>query len=204
VARIAAHELLDAAFLKAILCKFQGNQPGREQDATKIARERAKLEAERQRLLRLTLKGTCTEADFERESKRIEAELRSLDSLTPTWRPEAFDPAKLVIRITRGFARFPKQPFGERRGVLQAAVREVVVEDSTIPALTLNGSFLAGSANLQPRYTSRKSHRFRGRGLRQSRPWYPRSDEECAWRTECLEAELPSTKGQLAGMIGEF
>ena len=155
VERIVSTKLLDAAFLKAILGNSQGGQPSRNENAAKLARERAKLEAERQELLRLTLKKICTEDDFTRESKRIEGELQSLDALMPEPLAEAFDSAKLVIQITRAFARFAKQPFEKRRGVLQAAVREVVVEDGAIPSLTLNGSFLAAAASVNSSTLSR-------------------------------------------------
>src|SRR5262249_34153496 len=120
----------------------------------KLSRQREKLEAERQRLLRMTLKGTCTEDDFARESKRIDAEVRSLDALAPAPLPPALDPAKLIVRVTRTFSRFGKQPFEERRNLLRTAVREIVLEDGAITGLTLNGTFL-DSVNLSERSFSR-------------------------------------------------
>jgi len=87
------------------------------------------------------------------KSKRIEAELRSLDGITPASVADAFDPAKVVIRITRTFARLSKQPFQERRGVLQAAFREIVVQDGAIPQATLNGAWLS-ACNSSPRFNS--------------------------------------------------
>jgi site-specific DNA recombinase len=147
VERIASTELLDAGFLKAILGQFQGGQTSRNENAAKLARERSKLEAERQELLRLTLKKVCTEDDFARESKRIEAELRSRDARLAAPLPDALDPARLVVRITRAFARFANKPFREKRSVLQAAVREIVIENLGIRSVTLNGAFLSASAN---------------------------------------------------------
>jgi Recombinase zinc beta ribbon domain len=147
VERIVATQLLDTAFLRTVLGRFQAAQPERDRNAEKHAHQRDKLEAERQRLLRMTLKGTCTEDDFARESKRIEAEMRNLDMLAPAPVPATLDPAKLVVHITRTFARFAKQPFEERRDVLQTVFRQIVLESGSITSLTLNGGFLY-SANL--------------------------------------------------------
>jgi hypothetical protein len=136
---------LDPALLRAMLDGYQSGQPARAQDAHKLARERVKLEAERQRLLRLTLKGTVTETDFERESKRIEAEMYSLDVLQPAPAADTFDPAKLVLTITRTFARFAKQPFIEQRDVLRVVFKEIIVDNGAIPSMTLNGAFCIGT-----------------------------------------------------------
>ena len=73
---------------------------------------------------------------------RIEAEVRGLDLLAPSPAPAVLDPAKLVVRITRAFARFAKQPFQEKRDLLRTAFREIVLDHGTIPSLTLNGAFL--------------------------------------------------------------
>jgi hypothetical protein len=142
VENIIATRLLDAAYLRTALGKFRSGQPTRDHNTAKLTRQREKLEAERQRLLRMTLKGTCTEEDFARESKRIEAEIRGLDLLAPAPLPAPFDAAKLVVRITRTFARFGKQPFAEKRDLLRLVFREIVLEDGTIPSVTMNGAFL--------------------------------------------------------------
>ena len=99
----------------------------------------------------MTLKGACTEEDFARESKRIEAEIRDLGRLAPAPVSPAFDTVKLVVHITRTFARFRKQPFDEKRDVLRTVFREIVLEDGTIPCVTINGAFLdcANSAHLK-------------------------------------------------------
>jgi hypothetical protein len=110
-----------------------------------LVRERQKLDEERQRLLRMTLKGLCSEEDFARESKRIEAEITGLDGMLPSAAlSPAFDPAKLIV----GLARFASQPFEEQRNLLQTAVRKIVLENGRIPAITLNGGFVA---NLETR-----------------------------------------------------
>jgi DNA invertase Pin-like site-specific DNA recombinase len=150
VEEIVSTELLDTAFLRTVLSRFQSSQPARDENAGKLARQREKLEAERQRLLRLTLKGTCTEEDFARESKRIESELKDLDRLAPAPVPATFDPAKLIVRITRTFARFHKQPLEERRDLLRTVFREIVLANSTVTAITLNGGFLEGVNSLAP------------------------------------------------------
>ena len=79
----------------------------------------------------MTLRGTCTEDDFARESKRIEAETRDLDRLAPAPMPATLDPAKLVVHITRTFARFAKQPLEKRRDVLRTVFREIVLESGS-------------------------------------------------------------------------
>ena len=150
VESIVAAQLLDVVFLRTVLGRFQSAQPERDQNAEKHAHQREKLEAERRRLLRMTLKGTCTEDDFARESKRIEAEMRNLDLLAPAPVPAMLDPAKLVVHITRTFARFAKQPFEKRRDVLRTVFREIVLESGSITSLTLNGGFLYGANLLTP------------------------------------------------------
>jgi DNA invertase Pin-like site-specific DNA recombinase len=149
VERIISTHLLDARYLREVLNRFQSRE-GRDQDTDKLAREREKLEAERQRLLRMTLKGTCTEEDFARESKRIEAESHDLGLLQPAPVPAAFNAARLVVHITRTFARFCKQPFEERRNLVRTVFREIVLDDGAIPSVTINGSFLE-SVKVPPR-----------------------------------------------------
>jgi site-specific DNA recombinase len=140
--QIVSRQLLDAVFLKTVLRRFQDARPSRDQNAEKVVRQREKLEAERQRLLRMTLKGICTEEDYSRESKRIEAEMRDLDLLAPAPLPASFDAAKVVVHLTRTFARFAKQPMEEKRNLLRTAFKEIVLDNGTIPAFTLNGAFL--------------------------------------------------------------
>jgi hypothetical protein len=139
---IVSTQLLDAPFLFTALGRIRSNQPARDSNAEKLGRQREKLEGERQRLLRMTLKGACSEDDFVRESKRIEAEILDLDRLQPAPTPAAFDPAKPIARTTRTFARFAKQPFEEKRKLLRMAVREIVLDDGTIPSVTFNGAFV--------------------------------------------------------------
>jgi site-specific DNA recombinase len=146
---IVAEQLLDAAFLRAVLSRFRSHQPVRDEDTRKLDRQRIKLQDERNRLLRMTLRGVCSEDDFARESKRIETEMRDLDRLAPAPAAAGLEPAKLVVRITRAFARFGKQPFAERRDLLRAAFMEIVLDNGGITGLTLNGRFLDG-VNSQP------------------------------------------------------
>jgi DNA invertase Pin-like site-specific DNA recombinase len=148
VAEIIATQLLDAQYLREILSRFQSRE-GRDLRGSGFARQREKLEAERQRLLRMTLKGTCTEEDFARESKRIAAEIRDLGQFEPAPVP-TFNAAKLVVHITRTFARFHKQPFAQRRSLVRTVFKEIVLDDGTIPSVTINGSFLE-SVNSPPR-----------------------------------------------------
>jgi DNA invertase Pin-like site-specific DNA recombinase len=150
VERIISTQLLDAAYLRTVIGKFRSGEPRRDHEAEKLSHEREKFEAERQRLLRMTLKGACTEEDYARESKRIEAEMRGLDLLVSPPMPPAIDPAKLVIRITRTFTRFAKQPFEEKRDLLRSAFREIVLENGSITGLTLNGALLDGADSLTP------------------------------------------------------
>ncbi len=133
-----------------VLGKFRSSQPTRDDNAEMLSRQRETLEAERQRLLRLTLQGVCTEEDFARESRRIDTEMRGLDLLAPAPLPVALDVGKLVVRITRAFAASAGNPSAERRDLLRAALREIVLEDGTITAITVNGTFL-DSVNLSPR-----------------------------------------------------
>jgi site-specific DNA recombinase len=124
-----ATRLIDAGYLRSLLARFQSAAPARDENAEKFARQRENLEAERQRLLRLTLKGMCKEEDFAREAKRIEAEMKDLDRLAPAPVPVAFDAAGLIVGISHSFARFAKQPFEEQRDLLRMVFREIVLQD---------------------------------------------------------------------------
>ena len=46
-----------------------------------------------------------------------------------------------MVRITRAFTRFSKQPFEEKHNLLRTAFKEIILENGTIPAFTLNGTF---------------------------------------------------------------
>jgi site-specific DNA recombinase len=148
--QIVSKDFLDPGFLKKVIGRFKSAQPERDHNAEKITAQREQLEAERQRLLRMTLKGTITEDDFSRESKRIESEMRDLDRLAPAPVPAAFDPAKLVVQITRSFARFAKQSFEEKRDFLRTAFKEITLDNGALTGMTLNGAFL-DSVNSSPR-----------------------------------------------------
>jgi hypothetical protein len=137
-----ATRLIDAAYLRTLLARFESAAPSRDQNTEKLACQRQKLEAERQRLLRLTLKGICTEEEFACEAKRIEAEMKDLDRLAPTPVPVTFDAAGFIVGISRAFARFAKQPFNEQRDLLRIVFREIVLPDGAITGMTLNGGFL--------------------------------------------------------------
>jgi DNA invertase Pin-like site-specific DNA recombinase len=143
-------ELTDAAYLRSLLARFQSAQPAGDENADKFRVEREKLEAGRQRLLRLTLKGTVSEEEFAREAKRIDAEMKDLDRLRPAPVPAAFDAAGFIVAISRAFARFRKLPFHEQRDLLRMVFREIVLEDGAITGMTLNGGF-GDSVNLSPR-----------------------------------------------------
>jgi hypothetical protein len=150
VEQIVSDQLLDTAFLRTVLNRFHSAQPVRDQDAEKLAHQREKLEAERQRLLRMTLRGACSEEDYTRESKRIETEMRDLARLAPAPLPPTLDPAKLIVHITRSFVRFAKQSFEEKHNLLRMVFREIVLDNGTIPAFTLNGAFLHSCNSLTP------------------------------------------------------
>ena len=108
----------------------------------KLASQRERLEAQRRRLLRLAIEGVVTTEDYQREAKRLEGEMRDLERLAPAPVPAAFDPAKMLVYLTRTFARFAKQPLEEKRNLLRTAFKEIVLDNGTIPAFTLNGAFL--------------------------------------------------------------
>jgi hypothetical protein len=148
--RIASTELLDASFLRTVFGRFQFAQPARDQNADKLDRQRETLEKERQQLLRMTLKGACSEDDYAREVKRIEGEMRDLDRLAPAPVPAAIDPKMLIVGITRAFARFGRQSFQEKHALLRTVFRDFALDSGNITGFTLNGGFL-DSANSQAR-----------------------------------------------------
>jgi DNA invertase Pin-like site-specific DNA recombinase len=162
VERFISNELLDTAFLRTVFGRFQSGQPARDANAEQVAHRREKLEAERQRLLRMTLKGISTEEDFARESKRIETEMRELDRLMPAPLPAALDKRCLIMGVSSTLDGFAARPFEQKREVLQTVIRELVLEDGAFTGLTFNGGFLTG-VNLEPRSRSPWSPRCRGR-----------------------------------------
>jgi DNA invertase Pin-like site-specific DNA recombinase len=141
---------LDAKFWAKAFRQMRTTQPARDQEAEKLVRQREKLEAERQKLLRLTLKGKCSEDDFSRESKRIQTEIADLDRLAPAPAPAAVDPRKMTVQIARTFGRFGKQPFEGKRAVLRSVFRDLVLDSGNVTGFTLNGAYLDG-ANSSPR-----------------------------------------------------
>jgi DNA invertase Pin-like site-specific DNA recombinase len=142
VTGIVSAQLVSVAFLRAIFERLQGTRPAGSEDPDKLARVREKLEAERRRLLQLVLKGLASEADLERETKRIDAELKDLDKLTPAPAPPTFDAAELAKGIARTFSQFPDMTFENRRTILRDVCRQITVLDGAVTALTLNGAFL--------------------------------------------------------------
>jgi DNA invertase Pin-like site-specific DNA recombinase len=193
VTEYVSTRLVDTAYLRSILAAFKSAAPTRDRDREKLARQREKLEAERQRLLRMTLKGACSEEDFARESKRLEAEMRDLDRLAPAPLPAALDPAKLVVRLTRTFARFGKQPFAERRDLLRSTIREFILEDGAITAFTLNGGFV-NSANSPSRSRWQPSLRCPGRAPALPPPRIPGCGKAHAPRSEDSAWDLDASK----------
>jgi DNA invertase Pin-like site-specific DNA recombinase len=141
ITEYASTQFPNAAFLKTVLKTLAANQPAQSQDADKLARERGKLESQRERLVRLTTEGTFTEADFKREDARIQAALQSYDALMPSPVP-ALDPRKLVEGIGFAFGDFRNQPFSERRGILQSIVKTFAMDNSNIVSMTLNPAFV--------------------------------------------------------------
>jgi hypothetical protein len=99
---------LDAKFWTKAFAQMSSTKPARDQQADKLGHQREALEAERQRLLRMTLRGTCSEEDFARESKRIEEEVRDLDRLMPAPVSDTIDPRKTAVHIARTFARLTR------------------------------------------------------------------------------------------------
>jgi DNA invertase Pin-like site-specific DNA recombinase len=136
---------LDAKFWTRAFGQMRSTQPARDHEAEKLDRQREKLEAERQRLLRMTLKSTISENDYERESKRIAQELRDLDRLAPAPVPDAIDPKATAQHIIRTFARFGKQAFEEKRAALRSVFRDLVLDNGNVTGFTLNGGFLNGA-----------------------------------------------------------
>ena len=76
--------------------------------------------------------------------------MRSLELMVPAPLPVTPDPAKLVVRITRTFARFAKHHLEEKRGLLRSAIKAIVLEDGAVTAITLTGTFL-DCVNSSPR-----------------------------------------------------
>jgi hypothetical protein len=56
-------------FLRATFERVQQCEPAPTGNGANLSREREKLEAERQKLLRMTMKGTITESDYERQRR---------------------------------------------------------------------------------------------------------------------------------------
>jgi site-specific DNA recombinase len=133
---------LDAKFWTKAFAEMRSAQPARDEAREKLTRQREKLEAERQRLLRLTLKGTITEEDFARESKRITEEVRGLDLLAPAPVTDAVDPKKTAAHVARTFARFGRQPFEGKRAALRSVFKDLTLDNGNLTGFTVNSAFL--------------------------------------------------------------
>jgi DNA invertase Pin-like site-specific DNA recombinase len=163
VSDIVTSQFVSVGFLRAVLDRLQNARPTGSEDLNKLARVRGKLEAERRRLLQLVLKGLANEADLERESKRIDGELKDLDKLTPAHAAPAFDVFELAKGIARTFSQFTEMPFESRRTMLRDVCRRVTVLDGAVTAFTLSSTFL-DRVNKSPR--SRTHSTIRSRTMR--------------------------------------
>jgi len=141
---------LDAKFWTKAFAQMRSAQPARDEAREKLDRQCEKLESERQRLLRLCLKGTIAEEDFGRESKRIAAEVRDLDLLAPAPVPDAVDPKQTAAHLARTFARFGRQPFEGKRAALRTVFKDLVLDNGAVTGFTVNSAFL-DRANSSPR-----------------------------------------------------
>jgi DNA invertase Pin-like site-specific DNA recombinase len=170
VTEIVTSQLVSIEFLRAVFEQLQKARPGNVVDSEKLAKVN-ELEIERQRLLHHFVKGRFSEADVDREKKRIDAELRNLGKLTAAPAPPAFDPEQLATGIIRALSQFGKMPFENQRAILRDVCREITVLDGAISGFTLSGAFLNSVKKAQPscmRSTRRKRYRF-----------------SSAWRREC-------------------
>jgi DNA invertase Pin-like site-specific DNA recombinase len=151
VADIIASQLVSVSFLRGVFERLQSAQPASALvNPDKVAGLREKLEGERRRLLQLVVRGLASEQDLQRESKRIDGELRDLDKLMPAPAPPAFDAAKLAVQISRTFAGFHRLGFEARRELLRDVCGRIVVLDQAITLITLSGSFLHRANESQP------------------------------------------------------
>jgi hypothetical protein len=139
VLKKASESFTDAAVLAELL-KGIAEPPAQ---ARTSAKEIARLEGRRERILEQRSDGLITRDDCIAKVAVIDRELQTARAAIHTaGQTPAIDPKRLVAGMVRAFAGLDRKPFEFQRALLSAAIREIVVDGRTIVQLTFRGRFL--------------------------------------------------------------
>jgi DNA invertase Pin-like site-specific DNA recombinase len=119
-----------------------GRDAGDENKIQKASSEIARLQAEKQKLLALTVKGIFSEADALPEARRIDSELRTWRTLLEKAEQDDlmrsnFGITEAASLIASAFAEFPLLGLSDRKRLTRKLVKAVQVEDRRVTAVTL-------------------------------------------------------------------
>jgi hypothetical protein len=139
--------LLDVKVFRKILEAAMAKADMPDTSAEKLQREVERLEAKRKRLVDVAVDGLLTKEDFAQRLQTLDREIREVRALLPGKRSAEWDVWRVAAHIAAAFAEFRFLSFVDKRNLLRRAVKEIVVKDSALIALTISGVFLADHTN---------------------------------------------------------
>jgi hypothetical protein len=142
VGRLMSETLCQAPVLHAILSVMAEGQPQAGDARTKAGNEVARLEAKRSRIVDMRADGQITREECAKRLSAVDRELQAAHAAAAQSRAPEIDIHLLARGLAGAFALFPSLPFDRKRNLLRHAVRHIVIQDGTIPSLTLQGGFL--------------------------------------------------------------
>ena len=107
------------------------------------AKEVARLEAKRERILESKHDGLITREKCNTQIAALDRELQAARATVAVPAP-IIDVKRLAAGLVRVFAGFHKKPFGFQRDLLRETVRDIVVDNKTVTKFTFRGGFLGG------------------------------------------------------------
>jgi hypothetical protein len=146
VERLISETLCQAPVLHAILSAIAEGQPQVGDARTKTQREITRLEAKRSRIVDMRADGQITREECGTRLTTVDQELQTVHTAAAAAAAQSHALEMDMYALARGlagaFALFSSLPFDQKRNLLRRAVRHIVIQDGTIPSLTLQGGFL--------------------------------------------------------------
>ncbi len=160
VAKMAGECFTDLAVLDAMLNGIAAPSVA----APDTAKEIARLEGKRERILEQRADGIITREKCNQQIAAIDRDLQAARATVSITAP-AINLKRLAAGLVDVFGGFYKKPFEFKRDLLREAVREIIIENGAICRFTFRGGFLGGilgEANLSSHSRLQCWRRFRG------------------------------------------
>jgi Resolvase, N terminal domain/Recombinase zinc beta ribbon domain len=137
VAKMAGERFTDLKVL-AVMLNGIAEPPAPAQSS---AKEVARLEGKRERILEQRADGHITRENCNQQIAAIDRELQAARATVAVPAP-VINVKRLAAALVRVFAGFHKKPFEFQRDLLREAVRDIVVDNKAITRFTFRGGFL--------------------------------------------------------------